>query len=162
MECHCGSGADYEACCGPIVAGDVQAETAEALMRSRYSAYVVGDVAHLERSLDREGREDFDSESALQWAESAEWKGLEVLSTERGGVDDDDGVVEFVARYEVDDQLLEHHERATFAKNSGRWEFVNGRVIGRDPYRREDPKVGRNEPCVCGSGKKYKKCCGRA
>ena len=161
MKCHCGSGIAFSECCSPIIKGKKKAATAEALMRSRYSAYVTGDVKHLGRTLDSSGRETFDEESAAQWAKSAEWKGLEIRDIERGGVDDDDGIVEFVARYEVDDQILEHHERATFKKSRKRWEFVDGRVIGRDPYRREDPKVGRNDPCTCGSGKKFKKCCGR-
>jgi len=46
-------------------------------------------------------------------------------------------------------------------RESGTWCYAGGRVIGVDPYRREEPKIGRNEPCSCGSGKKYKKCCGR-
>jgi len=161
MKCHCGSDIPFEACCAPIIAGKTQAATAEALMRSRYSAYVTGDVEHLGRTLDSSGRSSFDPESARRWAESAEWKGLEIVSVERGGVDDTDGVVEFKARYVVDEQLLEHHERATFKKSGKLWEFADGRVIGRDPYRREEPKVGRNDPCSCGSGKKYKKCCGK-
>ena len=139
-----------------------QAPTAEALMRSRYTAYVTGDVKHLGATLDAAGRSDFDADSAKSWAESADWKGLEIVSVEKGGADDEDGIVEFIASYEVDDQLLQHHERAQFKKSGKRWEFINGRVIGRDPYRREEPKIGRNDPCCCGSGKKYKKCCGRA
>jgi len=161
-DCPCGSGATYGDCCSPIIDGSTLAPTAEALMRSRYTAYVTGNVKHLGDTLDAAGKNDFDADSAKSWAESADWKGLEVVSVEKGGVDDDDGIVEFIASYEVDEQLLQHHERAQFKKSGKRWEFVDGRVIGRDPYRREEPKIGRNDPCSCGSGKKYKKCCGRA
>jgi SEC-C motif-containing protein len=161
MECPCGSGDAFSKCCEPIIKGKVLAETAEALMRSRYSAYVTCNIDHLRRTLNDSGRNDFDADAARDWAESADWQELEVLSVDGGGPDDDDGVVEFVARYVVDEQLMEHHERASFSKKDGQWEFDEGRVIGCDPYRRDSPKVGRNEPCVCGSGKKYKKCCGR-
>ncbi|MBT3192598.1 MAG: YchJ family protein [Verrucomicrobia bacterium] len=160
MNCPCGSEIAYNDCCAPIIKGKTLAPTAEALMRSRYTAYALGEIEHLGNTLDSRGRETFDAESARQWAESAVWKGLEIVSVERGGAEDDGGVVEFIANYEVDEELLAHHERATFRKSGERWEFVDGRVIGRDPYRREEPKVGRNDPCPCGSGKKLKKCCG--
>ncbi len=159
-DCPCGSGLAYNACCEPVIKGKRTAVTAEALMRSRYSAYATGEIGHLGASLRASDRESFDPKSAKEWAESAEWKSLEIVSTERGGADDNDGFVEFKARYTAGDQEQEHHERARFARENGRWVFVEGRVIGRDPYRRDEPKVGRNDPCACGSGKKYKKCCG--
>ena len=162
MKCPCGSDAPFKECCSPIIKGKVLAPTAEVLMRSRYSAYATGAIEHLGNTLDSRGKEAFDTDSARQWAEGAEWKSLEIVSVERGGVDDDDGIVEFIAHYEVDDAPQEHHERAAFKKSGKLWEFVDGRVIGRDPYRREDVKVGRNDPCSCGSGKKHKKCCGKA
>jgi SEC-C motif domain protein len=161
MNCPCGSELAYKSCCEPIVKGKTLAPTAEALMRSRYTAYALAEIEHLGNTLDSSGQSAFDEDSARQWAEGAEWKGLEIVAVERGGVDDDDGVVEFIANYEVDGENLAHHERATFKKSGKRWEFIDGRVIGRDPYRREAPKVGRNDPCSCGSGKKFKKCCGR-
>lgn len=160
MNCPCGSELEYKDCCEPFIKKKKLASTAEALMRSRYTAYVVGKVEHLGNTLDDKGRESFDLESTREWSSNTDWKKLEIVSVERGGVDDDDGVVEFIAHYEMDDQLLSHHERATFKKCDGRWAFIDGRVIGRDPYRREEPKVGRNDPCPCGSGKKFKKCCG--
>jgi len=162
-ECPCGSGLMYGACCEPIIKGKRQAETAEALMRSRYAAYATGEIGHLGTSLQAADRDNFDPQSAKQWAESAEWKALEIVSAERGGPDDEDGIVEFKARYTANgqEQEQEHHERARFARENGHWVFVEGRVIGRDPYRREEPKIGRNEPCGCGSGKKFKKCCAR-
>lgn len=161
QDCPCGSGLAYEACCEPIIKKQTKAETAEALMRSRFTAYAVQAIDHLRDSLQASDRQAFDAESAREWAKSAEWNKLEVLATEAGGVDDDHGIVEFKAHYTVDEQALEHHERAQFTREKGEWVFVEGRVIGRDPYRREQPKIGRNDPCNCGSGKKFKKCCGR-
>ena len=55
----------------------------------------------------------------------------------------------------------QHHERAEFSRIDGRWFYIDGEMIKAKPVVREAPKVGRNEPCPCGSGKKYKKCCGR-
>jgi SEC-C motif-containing protein len=129
-------------------------------MRARYSAYVVGEIDFLGNTLDSEGRNDFDADSTREWSSSTNWKELKILASEQGGKDDAIGMVEFVARYEMDGQLLEHHERATFQRNENQaWEFVDGQVVGQEPYRRESPKIGRNAPCPCGSGKKYKKCC---
>ena len=162
QDCPCGSGLAYSACCEPIIKGKKAAETAEALMRSRFSAYAVGAIDHLGASLQAADRKQFDAASAKEWAGSAEWNRLEVVSAERGAPEDEDGIVEFKAHYTVDGQALVHHERAQFAREQGKWVFVEGRVIGRDPYRREAPKVGRNDSCTCGSGKKFKKCCGRA
>lgn len=160
-DCPCGSGLAYSACCEPVIKGKKKAATAEALMRSRYSAYAKAEVKHLGASLRAEDRKTFDAKSAGEWAESAVWNALEVVSTERGGENDNDGIVEFKARYTVNEQEQVHHERARFVRENGQWVFADGRVIGRDPYRREEPKIGRNDPCSCGSGKKFKKCCGK-
>ena len=95
--CPCGSGRTLAECCGPIVKGERPAPTAEALMRSRYTAYAVGDMAHLRRSLDQKWQASFDEDGAKEWSEKAEWRGLEVLSAKAGGEGDLEGEVEFVA-----------------------------------------------------------------
>ena len=76
-----------------------------------------------------------------------------------GGADDDTGEVSFCARYSVHGMPQELREDAFFRKEDGRWFYVDGNVHAKQPVRREEPKVGRNDPCPCGSGKKYKKCC---
>ncbi|MFU8779722.1 MAG: YchJ family protein [Kiritimatiellia bacterium] len=159
--CPCGSGLSFDACCGGILGGKRVAETAEQLMRARYSAYVTENIDYLRHSLVAADREGFDSVGARNWSQRAMWQGLEVLAVERGAAGDADGLVEFVARYQIEDVGQAHHERARFVRESGVWCYAGGRVIGVDPYRREEPKVGRNLPCPCGSGKKHKKCCGR-
>src|ERR1035437_9221144 len=95
--CPCGSGLSYEACCGPIIGG-APAPTAEALMRSRYSAYVKHEIGHLERTLSVTERKDFEAEGAKRWAENSEWLGLAILRTEKGGVDDTEGLGEVSAK----------------------------------------------------------------
>ena len=158
-DCPCGSGKTLEACCGPYLSGAAPAPTAEALMRSRYSAFSTKNVDYLHDSLLPETRHDFNREHVTDWANNSEWLGLEVRSTEAGGPDDSEGVVEFVARFKVEGKDYVHHETSTFAKRDGVWYYVDG-IMGQRP--RTAPKVGRNEPCPCGSGKKYKKCCGAA
>ncbi len=159
-QCPCGRGATYADCCRKIVKGKKPAATAEALMRARYTAYVQGEIDFLCSSLRVSERETFDADGARAWSKKAEWSGLEIVSTEAGGPEDSDGVVEFVARYTLEDAEQAHHERARFTREDGQWVYAGGRVIGVDPYRREEPKIGRNDPCPCGSGRKHKKCCG--
>ena len=158
--CHCDSSTPYSECCGAIHDGTRVAETAEQLMRSRYCAYVEGKIEYLWGTLHPKAREGHDPDSARDWAENSKWLGLEVLGKEGGLADDNVGTVEFVARYERDDAVHEHHELAHFRRHEGQWVFEHGKVIGPKPTVREAPKIGRNDPCSCGSGKKFKKCCG--
>jgi SEC-C motif-containing protein len=159
MACPCGSSRDYAVCCEPFIEGKEKAPTAEALMRSRYAAYVHARIDYITQTHDPSTRANHDEEAARAWAEDAEWMGLEIVSTEAGGPDDARGEVEFIARYRNDEGEQEHHERSEFRKQNGAWYFTRGDVIGLQPVRRESPKVGRNDPCPCGSGKKHKKCC---
>jgi len=159
--CPCKSGKTFGACCAPVIAGEKKAETAEILMRARYSAYATGAVKFLHDSSGPEVRAEFDEKATRQWSESATWEGLDVLDTEKGTASDDEGWVSFIARYTVDDRLCEHRERSYFKRIDGEWRFIDGLVDTGEPYRREEPKINRNAPCPCGSGKKYKKCCGK-
>jgi SEC-C motif-containing protein len=157
--CPCGSGRDLDACCGPVLAG-TPAATAEALMRSRYTAYVLGDIEHVSATLHPDYRHDHDAEAARRWARESEWEGLEIRAVDRGGAQDIEGTVEFVARYKEKGIRKRHHELAEFRRHEGAWYYVDGRLVAPPTARHDRPKVGRNEPCPCGSGKKYKKCCG--
>ena len=156
--CPCGSGRDYADCCGPVIAGARKAATAEALMRSRYSAYAKGAVDYILTSCVAD--DGIDPDATRNWSERADWKGLKILRTEKGGPSDAEGVVEFVASYVMDGLKDEHHETARFVKKDGTWLYDSGDVKTATVVR-ATPKVGRNEPCPCGSGKKYKQCCGK-
>ncbi|MBA4357843.1 MAG: YchJ family protein [Humidesulfovibrio sp.] len=158
-DCPCGSAQPFASCCGPIISGAMPAPTAEALMRSRYSAYVKGDVPFLERSLAPEERHDFDPEQAKQWAETSTWLGLTVHSVKDGGENDQSGQVDFTASYEYQGARQDHREVANFKRLNGAWHYTDGKMRSHDPVVR-GPKTGRNDPCPCGSGKKFKKCCG--
>ncbi len=158
--CPCGSDQPFSECCEKYINGSLNAPTAEALMRSRYSAYATANIDYIEQTLLPSTRSDFDRESARKWAERSQWHGFEIVNLVDGGENDNKGTVEFVATYSQKDQRMNHHETATFRKQDGKWYFVEGRM-SNEPYRREQPKIGRNDPCQCGSGKKYKKCCGK-
>jgi SEC-C motif-containing protein len=146
----------------PIIRGEKKAETAEELMRARYSAYALGEVDFILKTHTSDAGKDVDRKSTEAWSKHSKWQGLEIVSTEGGGPKDETGVVEFVARYKVKNVGIEHRERAKFEKHGGKWLFAEGEQIAGPPVKHEGPRVGRNDPCPCGSGKKYKKCHGQA
>ncbi len=160
MNCPCGSEKTYAECCEPIIKGERQATTAVELMSARYTAYTKAEMDFLFESLNPDNRDENDRDSSADWAENSTWHGLEILDTKAGGVDDDHGTVEFVATYTYNGDMARYHEVATFDKIDGNWHFTEGEPGVNKPVVREEPKVGRNDPCPCGSGKKYKKCCG--
>ena len=159
--CYCGSGREFDACCRPVLEGTRPAETAEALMRARYSAFVTKQAEFLHESLHPEHRNDHDVSATRRWAERSQWLGLEILEVNAGGPNDAEGTVEFIATYKDHDLVKPHHEISSFQKLDGIWYFVDGKLVPPVTEVRTQPKVGRNDPCPCGSGKKYKKCCGR-
>jgi SEC-C motif domain protein len=158
--CPCGSDKAFNECCEPFLNGMSNAPTAEALMRARYSAYATANIDFIERTAHSGSRADFNRESALKWAQESQWHGLEIVNVTDGKEEDAAGSVEFIASYSQQGEKIDHHELATFRKEDGTWTFVDGRIL-RQPMRRDQPKIGRNDPCPCGSGKKYKKCCGQ-
>ena len=159
--CPCNSGKTFGECCGPIIAGEAKAKTAEALMRARYTSYVTGDVMFLKTSAVQAVQDEFDEEACRAWSRASTWHGLEIISTQKGGPREKSGVVEFRATYTANGEFCNHHEVSKFVKEKDGWKFVDGELVGEKPIVREEPKVGRNDPCPCGSGKKYKKCCGK-
>jgi SEC-C motif domain protein len=159
--CPCGSNITYEECCRPIITGERKAATAEQLMRSRYSAYVKNELDYILTSLHPESRSDYDEKSTRAWAENTQWHKIDILQTAGGGPEDVEGEVEFIASYSENGVEKEHHELSSFKKEDGTWYFVSGKIAPIKQFIRSTPKTGRNDPCLCGSGKKYKKCCGK-
>jgi SEC-C motif-containing protein len=157
--CPCGSSNDYSACCESIITGKKPAETAEQLMRARYAAHVKAEVDFLFESTHPDHREGYDHKGTRTWAENSEWHGLEILETVQGGPRDEEGEVVFVARFRDEAGLRSHHERGQFKRQGERWLFTEGIMIKPQPL--SVSKIGRNDPCSCGSGSKYKKCCGK-
>jgi SEC-C motif-containing protein len=158
--CPCGSEQPYESCCESIISGRQAAKTAEALLRSRYSAFVKNRIEYIVDTIHPEKRKSFDVRSIEKWAREAQWLRLEILDAEAGCEQDSEGKVEFIAHYIEDGKETEHHELAEFKKVDDRWYFFDGAAPSTAPFVRPAPKIGRNDPCPCGSGKKFKKCCG--
>jgi SEC-C motif domain protein len=160
-QCPCGTGIAYADCCQPLIKGERPAESAEALMRSRYAAYVKVETDYIFETTHPKHREGYDAAGTKEWAESAEWEGLEIVSVKGGTSAEMTGEVEFIARYSEKGEEKVHHEVALFRKEPSGWLFTDGKSVTRKPVVRSAPKIGRNDPCSCGSGQKYKKCCGK-
>lgn len=125
-------------------------------MRSRYTAYSRMDDQYLLDTWHPKTRPN--TKHPSDEGDNTTWTGLSVLRTEAGQAGDKKGVVEFIASCDVNGKPNQLHEISEFTHDDERWYYVNG--YDQEPIRRESPKIGRNEPCPCGSGKKYKKCCG--
>lgn len=127
MICYCGSKKAYAECCQPYVEGDALAETPEALMRSRYSAYCLKNFDYLEATTDPQALGDVNHAANRQWAESVEFLSLEILSA---SVDKNKGLVEFKATFKElgKEEVHVHHELSKFRKHQGQWFFRDGQV----------------------------------
>lgn len=157
--CPCGSEKELAECCAPIIDGTL-ALTAEALMRARYTAFVTKQIGDfLKDTLVAEKQDQFDLREVEMSAREAEGQGFELRAIEGGDEGDETGTVEYVARFRIHGQVQAHHELASFQRQDGRWLYVDGQVNPRQAPR-QVAKVGRNDPCPCGSGQKFKKCCG--
>ena len=152
--CPCGSAKALDDCCGPIIGG-LRAPTPEALMRSRYSAFALGKLEHIDCTQTEELRAEADQAEAGSDVDDIEWLGLNVISASEAG---DDGRVEFSVRFRRDGQEFGGREVSSFRRVDGRWLYAAGDLdVKAVPH--QSSKVSRNDPCPCGSGKKYKKCC---
>lgn len=149
--CPCGSGRPLAECCGPRHDGSKPAETPEALMRSRYSAYTLGLGDYLVRTQAKSIQAGA-AEELGRWGKSVYWLGLTVQ--EAPPPSGDEGFVTFEARYLEDDQVVTLFEKSRFTRADGVWTYADG------ASRHRAEKVGRNAPCPCGSGKKLKQCHG--
>ena len=122
--CPCESGEIYDKCCGPYLAGMAPAPTAEALMRSRYTAYVEGNVEYLKSTWHSHYRP-----SSVEAVAGQKWLGLKIRRTENGGPDDTEGVVEFVARFKIGGKGHRLHEISRFVRVEGCWNYTTGELL---------------------------------
>ncbi|TAN53317.1 MAG: zinc chelation protein SecC [Methylococcaceae bacterium] len=150
--CPCCSGLAYAECCEPYHSGIGTAPTAAILMRSRYAAYALNLTDYLLKTWHSSSLP-----ASLNMEDGNIWYRLEILHIEDGKENDDNGLVEFKAYWHNKGHLGHLHEISRFIKEDRRWYYLNGAI-------RPTPatiKIGRNESCFCGSGKKYKHCCSR-
>lgn len=160
-QCPCGSGKNYPECCELLIKGERFAQTAEELMRSRYSAYAKQEITYIVNTILPKESENFDENGIRRWSQQAQWRKLEILNTENGGPEDTEGKVEFIAQYIDKGKTNKHHEIGKFTKYNDRWYYKDAEFPTPKQVVRTEPKLKRNDPCSCGSGKKYKKCCGK-
>lgn len=154
--CLCGSGLTYPQCCELLHVGQINALTAEALMRSRFTAYAMHNSAFLLSSWDASTRPtnvDFSNDSG-------EWTQLEVIATKKGTAKDNKGIVEFKAYFTAEGERRVMNEISRFVKKQGRWFYLDGKVKSIRSLQGSFNQ-GLNAPCACGSGKKYKRCCSK-
>jgi len=158
--CPCGSQATYATCCEPYITGAAPAPTAEKLMRARYSAYAKTAVDFILSSTVEEKRKECDEKAIKSWSQLSTWHKLEIVSTDKGTSSDSEGTVEFIAHFTEGGIKKNYHEKGIFKKIGDHWFYVDGEIQKQQPFTRSEEKVSRNAPCSCGSGKKFKKCCG--
>ncbi len=152
--CPCGTGKTLAACCWPIIRQERKPATAEELMRSRFTAHVARDWAHLHRTYLETSKEPYvakGDEMAQNWTRL-------VIHAHEPGIRPDTAYVDFTAYYKEGDAEKSLQERAEFRRDEGSWIYVRPVRQGPAPIKSQ-AKVGRNDPCPCGSGKKHKQCC---
>ena len=154
-----GSPLPYAQCCEPLHKGDRVADTAEILMRSRYAAfvlvlpdYIVATTLPAQQAL-------LDKAAIKEWAIATDWAGLEIVQ-HLAKLGKRYAQVEFKAYFNSESGLQAHHELSTFVKateQAGKSSPINWYFL--------DPTVAMNvtqkQPCLCGSGEKFKRCCGQ-
>lgn len=153
MLCPCQSNLTFEQCCQPFISQQQKPETAEQLMRSRYSAYQQAKIEYIYQTQAPDTRDENLLAEIESFAKSVKFVGLTVIShhlkTEQSAE------VEFIARYiETEtDNLVEMQECSQFIKLEGAWYYTHGELNVKHK------KIAKNQSCVCGSGKKFKRCC---
>lgn len=123
--CPCLSGKIFSECCQPLILGQTTAKTPEELMRSRYSAFATQNMDYVFETTDPQIRSQADHQANVEWAKTALFTKLEILSSSQDG---NKGSVEFIAHYEVNGEKSIHHEFSKFRKQSGLWFFRDGKV----------------------------------
>lgn len=163
--CPCGSALPYQSCCQPLHLGTATANSAQQLMMSRYAAFVTQDIDYLICTHSPATRSEVNKEEILQWARNSKWLALEIIDAAAAK-----NKIEFIAWYKIDDKLHCHHELSLFTMEQiddalnkychHRQELTQAWYYHSaipTTHRVTSPK--RNDPCICGSGKKFKRCC---
>ncbi len=146
MLCPCGSSNDYSDCCQPYLNLLESAPTPEALMRSRYCAFALGEAEYLVATSLIKNHAVNELEQLQAQMNLVAWLQLDIITAY-------DNFVEFKAYYRDESGIQVLHEKSTFVYQENRWFYEEGTLF--------NTKIERNEPCPCASGKKYKKCCAR-
>lgn len=133
-------------------------KTARKLLEARYDAFVKGDIDFILESHHPETKSQVDRDSISSWSKESAWKGLTIESEK---IEGDKTFITFAVRYEKNFETTTHRENAEFRREDGKWFYYDSQFPKVEAKKREGEKVGRNDPCPCGSGQKFKKCCER-
>ena len=125
MNCPCNRLINYEECCGKIHTTIFNAQSAEELMRSRYSAFVLDKMDYLKLSHASSTVHTFNFKSVSKWTKSVKWLKLEIISLKNGLVSDINGFVEFKAFYEEDSKIQFIHGYSRFIKENNHWVYLD-------------------------------------
>ena len=157
MLCFCCSNKPYSECCEPKHTGATIAESAQALMRSRYSAYCLSNWAYILKTYSKKQRASLSEQALEVSASGTKWLALSVFppsaKAQQSSVTTEQ--VEFKAYYAVNHKPYLMHETSDFVMEDNEWRYTTG-IMHSDSGLL---KTGRNDPCFCGSGKKFKQCC---
>jgi SEC-C motif-containing protein len=148
--CYCPNTQPYESCCNVFITKQKLPETAEQLMRSRYSAYATNNAQYILETYAKSEQSNHSIEDIAAFASFANFIKLEIVATK---TEPEFDYVEFKAHYLADGKHCQIHEVSRFIKEEGAWRYLDGQL-----YDVPELKVSRNDPCPCDSGKKFKKC----
>ncbi len=147
--CPCGSSVLYRECCQPLHLKQAKAQTAEQLMRSRYSAFAKHEIDYIIETTALGQQQYLDKSAIADWSKANQWLKLEIVQVNEK-LDKSHALVEFKAHYHDGKQAQIHQELSHFVKVDGTWYFL-------DPTT--DMQITMKQACICGSGKKFKQCC---
>lgn len=151
MNCYCCSKIPYHECCEPFITGSAMPDTAQKLMRSRFSAYCTAQYGYIVDTYAQGYKEQLTEEDIAQSAAGTRWFALDVIPHSAPDK------VEFKAWYFDQRKVGLMHETSNFIVEAGRWKYTDGMMHDDTGYQ----KIGRNDPCPCASNKKFKQCCQR-
>lgn len=150
--CICCSDKTFSQCCEPLLSGKQHATHPEQLMRSRFSAYKIENYQYILATYSNQQKQQLTVGSLKSSATGTKWLSLEIVSSDKQS---QQGHVEFKAYYQVDNQYYILHELSKFILEENQWKYTEGKILSDGMPL----KIGRNDPCPCGSGSKFKKCC---
>lgn len=157
--CYCDSLKTFDECCALIINKQIKAETATALMRSRYTAYATKEAQYIVDTYHSSKRSEHTVADIQSWAEQTQWLKLEVTQPSNLTLNDANNAsneqVRFTATYLHDKRLYKMSELSSFMIEDGEWRYLDG----SDIVHTDLGKVKSNDSCPCQSGKKFKKCC---
>ena len=169
-DCPCGSNSTFTDCCASLIRGSGFPDTAEDLMRSRYTAFTLKNWEYLVITSHPEEKKEIAKLGPDLIEDGVVWQRLKIMNIRAGGHNDSEGQIDFIAYYTKDGHEQTLRESSRFYKINGRWVYSRkNSILPPVPTSmeskprtvlRSEAKIGRNHPCPCGSGKKYKKCCG--